>query len=60
MHYTPATLTPATLQPGDTVTRPATQRGEPPMVTRTVLTVTAIANGVRVVFTDSTTILYPV
>lgn len=49
------------LKPGDTVTRPATQRGEPPLVTRTVRTVTPIpgAEGVRVVFTDNTTILYP-
>lgn len=49
------------LKPGDAVTRPATQRGEPPMVTRTVATVTPIpdVDGVRVLFMDSTTILYP-
>lgn len=49
------------LKAGDTVTRPATQRGEPPMVTRTVHTVTPIPNadGVRVRFTDNLTILYP-
>lgn len=49
------------LKAGDAVTRPATERGEPAMVTRTVRTVTPIpgADGVRVVFTDSRTILYP-
>jgi len=49
------------LKAGDTVTRPATQRGEPPMVTRTVGTVAPIpgADGVRVVFTNGTTLLYP-
>jgi hypothetical protein len=49
------------LKAGDTVTRPATQRGEPPMVTRTVRTVIPIpgTEGVRVLFTDATTILYP-
>lgn len=48
------------LKVGDTVTRPATQRGEPPRVTRTVKVVAPIpgTHGVRVVFTDGTTILY--
>lgn len=49
------------LKPGDTVTRPATQRGEPAMVTRTVGTVAPIlgTEGVRVRFTDGTLLLFP-
>jgi hypothetical protein len=49
------------LKPGQVVSRSATQRGEPPMVSRTVRTVTPILGiaGVRVVFTDGVVLLYP-
>ena len=50
------------LKPGDTVTRPASEKGEPPMVTRTVKTVSPLppgTDGVRVIFTDGMTMLYP-
>jgi len=49
------------LKPGQVVSRPATQRGEPPVVNRTVRTVTPILGtaGVRVVFTDGVVLLYP-
>ena len=50
------------LKPGDTVTRPATAKGEPPRVTRTVKTVSPLppgTDGVRVIFTDGMTMLYP-
>ena len=49
------------LKSGDTVTRPATERGQPATVTRTVRTVTPLpgTDGVRVVFTDNLTLLYP-
>lgn len=49
------------LKPGQVVSRSATQRGEPPMVSRTVRTVTPILGiaGVRVVFTDGLVLLYP-
>ena len=49
------------LKPGQVVSRSATQRGEPPMVSRTVRTITPILGiaGVRVVFTDGVVMLYP-
>jgi len=49
------------LKPGQVVSRAATQRGEPPVVNRTVRTVTPIHGiaGVRVMFTDGLVILYP-
>lgn len=49
------------LKPGQVVSRAATQRGEPPVVNRTVRTVTPILGiaGVRVVFTDGVVLLYP-
>ena len=49
------------LKPGDTVTRPATAKGEPPRLTRTVKTVSPLpgTDGVRVIFTDGTLLLYP-
>jgi len=49
------------LKPGQVVSRSATQRGEPPLVSRTVRTVTPILGiaGVRVVFTDGVVLLYP-
>jgi len=49
------------LKPGQVVSRSATQRGEPPVVSRTVRTVTPILGiaGVRVVFTDGVVLLYP-
>lgn len=54
-----------TLKPGDVVTLPATQRGEPPLVTLTVEAVTAVrvenvTEGVRVVYTNGRTIIYVV
>jgi len=49
------------LKPGDRVTRPASEKGDPPMVTRTVKTVSPlrVLPGVRVVFTDGTMVLFP-
>ena len=49
------------LKPGQVVSRSATQRGEPPMVSRTVRTITPILGiaGMRVVFTDGVVMLYP-
>lgn len=49
------------LKPGQVVSRSATQRGEPPMVSRTVRTITPISGiaGVRVEFTDGLVLLYP-
>ena len=49
------------LKPGQVVSRSATQRGEPPVVSRTVRTITPILGiaGVRVVFTDGVVMLYP-
>lgn len=49
------------LKPGQVVSRSATQRGEPPVVSRTVRTITPILGiaGVRVVFTDGVVLLYP-
>ena len=49
------------LKPGQVVSRSATQRGEPPMVSRTVRTITPILviAGMRVVFTDGVVMLYP-
>ena len=49
------------LKPGDTVTRPASAKGEPPRVTRTVKTVSPLGTdaAVRVIFTDGTILLYP-
>lgn len=46
------------LKPGQVVSRAATQRGEPPVVNRTVTPIPGIA-GVRVVFTDGLVLLYP-
>lgn len=49
------------LKPGDKVSRPATQRGETPVVVRTVFKVTPLpeVSVVRVTFTDCFVVLMP-